>query len=376
MTKTSWRDLRRPLLAIALALLPFWLFLGASNELRVNGELVGGSRFNLGGLAMALAGLGLAVGILRERPRRTPRLALALLALPLCLFQAAVSAEILSLDRLQAALLGPPAPDPAAGLSQAERARLAASARRPILDEVVLRDEFLTVSRRLRAQTEEHIAYATLCHRHAWLAVAPLPAWLSEAERAEVAAAGNGARSATPPACSAAASRSLMQDLAEQALRDRDLADIIQAAREERFGTGPAQPGPPPWQLEGAPAALGETGEALRARLGLADRPEPLEGAPEASPLQARLPLGPGVTAYLDRAGVVRGLLLEEGFAGRLGGVRPTQTASSVLRRHGPPAREVALQGGVRGLLYGHEDGAVPRFDMRDGAVVGMLLIR
>ncbi|WP_165694246.1 hypothetical protein, partial [Teichococcus deserti] len=128
--------------------------------------------------------------------------------------------------------------------------------------------------------------------------------------------------------------------------------------------------------LEGAPAALGETVEALRARLGFAGQPEPLDGAPEASPLQARLPLAPGVIAYLDREGVVSGLLLEDGFSGMLGGVRLSQTASSVLRRHGPPAREVALAGGMRGLLYGHEDGAVPRFDMRGGAVVGMLLIR
>ncbi|WP_131829616.1 hypothetical protein, partial [Teichococcus deserti] len=223
----NWRGLRRPLMAIALALLPFWLFLGAANEVRVNGALVGGSRFNLGGLVMALVGLGMAVGILRERPRWAPRLVLAALALPLCLFQAAVSAELLSVRQIRAALTGPPAPDPSAGLGQEERARLAASARRPILDEVALRDEFLSVSRRLRVRTEEHIAYATLCHRRAWLAVAPLPAWLSEAERAEVAAAGNGPRSATPPPCSEATSETLMKALAEQAMRDRDLADII-----------------------------------------------------------------------------------------------------------------------------------------------------
>ncbi|WP_159999326.1 hypothetical protein [Roseomonas sp. 18066] len=374
--KEIWRGLRRPLVAIALGLVPFWLFLGFSNEVRVNGALVGDSRFNLGGLAMALIGIGLAIGTLRERPRRLPPLVLAALALPICLLQAAVSAEFLSVERLRAVVMGPPSPDPGAGLAEAERARLAASARRPILDEVALRDEFLSVAKRLEARAAEHAAYAGQCHGGARFAAPALPAWLSDTERAEVAAAGQGPRSATPPACSTAQSGVLMKDLVEQALRDRDLAGIIQAAREERFGTAPAAAGPAPGQLEGAPLALGEPGDALRARLGLAALPEPLPGAPEASSMQARLPVAPGVTAYLDRAGTVRALLLEEGFAGTLGGVRPSQTASSVLRRHGPPAREVALQGGVRGLLYAQEDGTVTRFDMRGGAVVGMLLLR
>jgi hypothetical protein len=372
----DWRGLRRPLVAIALGLLPFWLFLGAGGALRLDGAPPGGDRFNLGGLVLAMIGAGLAAGALRQRPAAPPRLALGALALPLCLVQAAVSAEFLSADRLRAAFAGPPAPDPAAGLGEAERARLAARARRPVIDEVALRDEYLAVAKRLEAGAAAHAAYAGPCHGGARFVAPPLPAWLSDTERAEVAAAGQGARAAAALPCGAAASIERMQRLGEQAMRDRDLAAVLQAAREERFGTGPAAAGPPPGQLEGAPLAPGEAGAALRARLALEAPPEPLPGAPEASPMQARLAVAPGVTAFLDRAGLVRALLLEEGFAGALGGVRLGQTASSLLRRHGAPAREVALQGGVRGLLYAQEDGTVSRFDMRDGAVIAMLLLR
>lgn len=113
MVERNWRGLRRPLVAIALGLLPFWLFLGASNEVRVNGELVGGSRFNFGGLVLAAIGLSIAIGVLRETPRWAPRLALAALAVPLCLLQLAVSAELLSVDQLRRGWAGAAQPAPA-----------------------------------------------------------------------------------------------------------------------------------------------------------------------------------------------------------------------------------------------------------------------
>lgn len=55
-----WDIIRRPLIAIALAVAPLWLFFGMSNTLIVNGELVQSSRFNILGVIMAIIALRLA----------------------------------------------------------------------------------------------------------------------------------------------------------------------------------------------------------------------------------------------------------------------------------------------------------------------------
>lgn len=87
---------RTPLIILILGLLPFWLFIGSSNTLTINGEVVRDSRFNLAGLVMGVIGAGMAWSALRDRLNRD-RLRLVLIAIAgmVCLLQIAHSVELI-----------------------------------------------------------------------------------------------------------------------------------------------------------------------------------------------------------------------------------------------------------------------------------------
>lgn len=88
-----YHRLRRPLVAVLLGVLPFWLFVGMSQTTTVNGKVVQDSSLNVLGVIMAIAGLVIVFKMLRDdggfgQPTRWwPRTALAILAGLLCAFQ-------------------------------------------------------------------------------------------------------------------------------------------------------------------------------------------------------------------------------------------------------------------------------------------------
>ncbi|MFB9968575.1 hypothetical protein ACFFMP_00180 [Pseudoroseomonas cervicalis] len=372
MVERNWRGLRRPLVAIALGLLPFWLFLGFSNEVRVNGELVGGSRFNLGGLILAGIGLSMAVGVLRETPRWAPRLALAALAVPICLAQLAISAELVSVERLRLMLSGPPQPAPDTALSAEGRRMLLQAVRGLEQDEVALRDHLIAQARQLQALQAQHAAYAERCHGGARFAMPALPAWLSEAERAEIAAAASPPGAI--PACSQDASQREMKGRVEAAMLQRERVQLVAQLREARFGHDPAPPAPAVWQLDGAPLALGERLDAVRQRLGLQGEPQPVPGLPATAP-RTRWVVAHGVTADFDAAQRVVGLVLETGFAGRLGGVALGDWAARVARLHGPPTRREPPHTRNSQVYWAAGQPEV-RYEIRGAQVASMQILR
>lgn len=89
---------RTPLIILALGVIPFFVFIGASSSTTVNGQVVSDSRFNLAGLVMGLIGAGMAFSALR-RPDRDDKLRLGLIAVAglVCLVQVAHSVEIIKL---------------------------------------------------------------------------------------------------------------------------------------------------------------------------------------------------------------------------------------------------------------------------------------
>lgn len=90
----------RPLIALALAVIPFFLFIGTTSTVTVNGETVSDSRFNIAGLVMAVIGIGLVFGVLRSSRDDTARKALAAVAGLLCLVQIASSLDVVRIDPL------------------------------------------------------------------------------------------------------------------------------------------------------------------------------------------------------------------------------------------------------------------------------------
>lgn len=83
---------KTPLIAIVLGVVPFFIFLGSSQTMTVNGVTVRDEQFNLLGIALAIIGLWLALTVLRpSAPRDFPRKILAAVAVLLCLLQLATS---------------------------------------------------------------------------------------------------------------------------------------------------------------------------------------------------------------------------------------------------------------------------------------------
>lgn len=99
-----WHRLRRPLVAILLGVLPFWLFVGMSQTTKINGEVVQDSSLNVLGVITAVAGLVVVFKMLRDdgsfgQPARWwPRTVLTILAGLLCAFQVVQSLGLYRID--------------------------------------------------------------------------------------------------------------------------------------------------------------------------------------------------------------------------------------------------------------------------------------
>ena len=89
--------MRTGLIASVLGLLPFVMFVGASNTTTINGEVVQESHLNILGLVLSAIGLAMAVRGLRSTPqaqRSAPGLALAVVAIVICIVQIGASAGL------------------------------------------------------------------------------------------------------------------------------------------------------------------------------------------------------------------------------------------------------------------------------------------
>ncbi|WP_167006868.1 hypothetical protein [Mumia sp. ZJ430] len=91
-------DVVWPLVAIALAVLPFWVFGGSSSTTTVNGEVVSEQSLNLLGLLLAALAIGIGVKRLRMRGGNpVVRRSLAAVAIVAGLVQLPISAGLWSL---------------------------------------------------------------------------------------------------------------------------------------------------------------------------------------------------------------------------------------------------------------------------------------
>lgn len=91
----------KPIIALILALAPFFLFFGTTNTVTVNGEIVQDSQFNLGGLLMGLIGLGIAFSVLRtSAPKDKAAKVLAAIAGFASIVQMANAVELVRLKPL------------------------------------------------------------------------------------------------------------------------------------------------------------------------------------------------------------------------------------------------------------------------------------
>lgn len=219
----------KPLIALALAIIPFFLFLGTTDMVTVNGEVVSDNRFNLGGLVMAVIGIGIVFGVLRSRtPKDPPRKVLAVVAGLLCCVQIANSLDVIRIDPLDWIV-----PD----------------RNLPELQYSALTDNdyiFLTVKTPdayRRALTREkgdivgdarvHQAYADLCHGSRYRVdvarAEQMPDYFDDAERADIERKAHSMVAAATIECSTIRTHRLMGESVDQLNRAMDLFDRLDA---------------------------------------------------------------------------------------------------------------------------------------------------
>lgn len=58
--------MRKPLFALVLAILPFFLFFGSQSTVEVNGAVVSDTRFNILGIVLGAFAVGMALSVLRQ----------------------------------------------------------------------------------------------------------------------------------------------------------------------------------------------------------------------------------------------------------------------------------------------------------------------
>jgi len=219
----------KPLIAIALAIVPFFLFIGSTDTVTVNGAVVSDNRFNLGGLVMAIAGLALVFGVLKpSAPKDGARKGIAVIAALLCLVQIANSLDIVRIDPLDWIL-----PDrhlPALQYSAlADNDYIYLSVKTPDAYRRALTREKGDIIGEARV----HQAYADLCHGSRYRVdvarAEQMPDYFDEAERADIEHQAQAMVAAATMECSIARSNRLMGEDVDQLKRSMDLFDRLEA---------------------------------------------------------------------------------------------------------------------------------------------------
>ena len=219
----------KPLIALALAIIPFFLFLGTTDMVTINGEVVSDNRFNLGGLVMAIAGLVIVWGVLKPAaPKDAARKGVAVIAGLLCCVQVANSIDVVRIDPLDWIM-------PDRNLPALQYSALADN------DYIYLTVKTPDAYRRaltrekgdMVGEARTHQAYADLCHGGRYrvdLARAEQkPDYFDEGERAAVEDRGSALAASATTECSITRSNRVMGEDVDKLNRAMDLFDRLEA---------------------------------------------------------------------------------------------------------------------------------------------------
>lgn len=220
--------LYKPLIALILAIVPFFLFLGVTDTVTVNGEVVSDNRFNLGGLVMVVIALGIVWSVLRpSAPRGIARQGVAMVAGLFCALQIASSIDVIRIDPLDWAI-----PDRHLPTLQytalADNDRIYLSVESP----EAFRRALATQKGDVVGKARIHQSYADRCHGGRYRAdlarAAVIPDYFSDEERDRVEQRARGLTQTTPMECTLSRSNRLMGEEVDSLNRAMDLFDRLE----------------------------------------------------------------------------------------------------------------------------------------------------
>ncbi|EKF61547.1 hypothetical protein QWE_00045 [Agrobacterium albertimagni AOL15] len=226
----------KPLIALALATIPFFVLVGTTSTVTVNGQIASDSRFNIGGLIMALIGLAIVFGVLRpSAPRDPARKSIAAAAGLLCLVQIANSIDLIRIEPLDWVMPDRHLPElQYSGLAENDYIYL--SNKSPDFYRRTLTRE----KGKILGQAMQHRVYADLCHGGRYRAdlvrAEQLPDYFDATERAEIERLASIAAENAPTECSRTMSNRLMGPAVDELNRQMDLFDRLEAEYLELAG--------------------------------------------------------------------------------------------------------------------------------------------
>lgn len=218
----------KPLLALAFAILPFFLFVGSTNVTTINGEVVVDSRFNVLGAVLGLAGLWIAFRAFRSPAGDGAVKGSAAAAGILCVVQLASAVDLIRIDPLD--WINPDRDLPAlqySGLTEDDRIIL--TSQEP--------EHYLWALRHHKSDimgfARQHVAYADMCHggRHRVDIgrAETMPGYFSEDDIEAIESRATALAGSAPAECSTRASNRIMGEMADSVNRDMDLIDRLEA---------------------------------------------------------------------------------------------------------------------------------------------------
>lgn len=218
----------KPLIALALAIVPFFLFIGTTDMVTVNGEVVSDNRLNLGGLVMAAISLGMVWSVLRpSAPRDAARKGVAAVAGLFCVLQIASSIDVIRIDPLDWVF-------PDRHLPTLQYTTLADNDRIYLTVESpeAFRRALTTQKGNVVGRARIHQSYADLCHGGRYrvdLTRAQLiPDYFNDEERDLVEQRARGLTETTSVECTLSRSNRLMGEEVDGLNRAMDLFDRLE----------------------------------------------------------------------------------------------------------------------------------------------------
>ena len=344
MQPNPWRRLLRPLIALVLGGLPFWVVGGIFQRTVINGQVVQDSSFNILGIVLAVIGVALVVKMLRsdgafgQPPRWWPRTGLGILAGLLCLFQLGQSLGFYAVDPvtevrdLRVQLLGRPEPSSSAGLDRDARTIL--ESRSATADEARLRDDIVTTETRRRTSVVLYNLYSAACAGAYWqIPLGDLPGFLTDDDKAYIETAETEAAQRFDRRCGDKEANERMTGwLVDEIRRLRETAEVQVAAYAKRFPSV-ARPAATvrsqSLSAEGLPFWLGASVGEVQAALGTTAAPVPSPGRDETTLESPER----GVTVTFTTGGQVAAIRLAKPFSGNINGVMVGDSPRSIDRR-------------------------------------------
>ncbi|TBV06738.1 hypothetical protein [Phytopseudomonas dryadis] len=232
--------LKKPLIAIILAIIPFFVFLGSQDTVRVNGVVTADNRFNILGVVLGLVAVGMALSILKPSASGSvARKALGALAGLLGVVQVVAAFDVVRIDPWDWLL-------PDRNLPELTYTRLGPDARPQILVRPDTAEGYSGALRRNKVlmiiYTRSHMDYADLCHGGRYRVdtqeALSIPDFLPQEEQDAIVAETERRRSDPPAECGPGQTARQMGSLVDEINRDLDASVFL---KEEYLKRAQAQ---------------------------------------------------------------------------------------------------------------------------------------